>query len=152
MARGANGGPDCVVGISVFATLTKPAVPWLQIVTGMVSVVAAGLAALQTFLRSSDEASAHQTASRAYGGLRREIAQVGAVGGLPRTELVAAVDRIRKRYDEISTESPNVPRGVFKRYETSSREYFPPEFRMWPEAREQDSGTVRRDLVEGSSR
>lgn len=125
-----------LVSTSVFATLTKPADLWLQILTGMVSVAASVLAALQTFLRSSDEAGIHQAASREYGALRREIAQVGAVGGKPRDELETAIDRIRERYDEISTASPNVPQATFGKYETSTRNYFPPEFSMWPEAGE----------------
>jgi hypothetical protein len=128
-----------LVGTSVFGTLTKPADLWLKVLTGMVSVAAAVLAALQTFLRSGDEAGVHQTASREYGGLRREIAQVGAVGGMARTDLIAAINRVRERYDDISGASPTVPAATFKKYEASTRAYFPPEFSLWPEAPKQES-------------
>jgi hypothetical protein len=125
---------SALVGTSVFATLTEPAETWLQILTGMVSVAAAVLAALQTFLRSADTAAEHRTASRSFGALRRHIGQVGAVGRVPRGNLVAAVDDIRKRYDEVSAATPNIPSRILNRHRLDANKYLPPEFGLWPEA------------------
>jgi len=125
---------SALVGTSVFATLTEPAEPWLQILTGMVSVAAAVLAALQTFLRSAEVAAEHRMASRNFGALRRHIGQVGAVGGTPRGDLVEAIECIRTRYDEVSAATPNVPSKIFDLHKLDARNYPPPEFALWPEA------------------
>ena len=124
---------SALVGTSVFATLTEPADPWLQILTGMVSVAAAVLAALQTFLRSADVAAEHRTASRSFGALRRHIGQVGAVGNTSRGDLVKAVENIRQRYDEASAATPNIPSKIFDHHKLEARNYLPPEFHLWPE-------------------
>jgi hypothetical protein len=125
---------SALVGTSVFVSLSEPAEPWLQILTGMVSVAAAVLAALQTFLRSSDVAAEHRMASRSFGALRRYIGQMGAIGHTARGDLVKAVEDIRQRYDEISAATPNVPPKIFDRYQLDARKYQPPEFDLWPEA------------------
>lgn len=122
---------SALVGTSVFATLTKQAPLWLQILTGMVSVTAAVLAAVQTFLRSGDVAGEHRAASRDFGALRRHIAQVGAVGCTPREDLMHSIDDIRRRYDEVSAASPNIPRSIWAQREATSA-YFPAEFGLWP--------------------
>lgn len=125
---------SALVGTSVFATLTDSGPLWLQILTGMVSVTAAVLAALQTFLRADDVAGEHRAASRAFGALRREIGSVGALGGTPRSELLASVGAIRTRYDETSAAAPDIPRSIYDRRQNTQDGYFRREFSLWPEA------------------
>src|SRR5207248_2656116 len=62
-----------IVGTSVFASLGQRVAPWAQITVGLVSVLATVLAALQTFLRFSDQAEQNRTASVGYATLRRDI-------------------------------------------------------------------------------
>lgn len=124
---------SALVGTSVFATLTQQVAPWLRIITGLLSITAAVLAALQTFFRSSDLSSEHRIASRDFGALRRHIGQLGAVGGKSREVLLETLDEIRKRYDEASGASPNIPEELLARRRAGTNEYFPPEFSLWPE-------------------
>src|ERR1700733_3260781 len=91
-----------LVGTRVFAALTQQVAPWLRIITGLLSITAAVLAALQTFFRSSDLSSEHRIESRDFGALRSHIGQLGAVGGKSREVLLETLDEIRKRYDEAS--------------------------------------------------
>ena len=61
-----------LVGTTVFGTLTKETPQtnetfiWLKVATGIVSIAAAVLAALQTFLRFSEDSEKHRKAALAY--------------------------------------------------------------------------------------
>jgi hypothetical protein len=125
---------SALVGTSVFATLSQEITPWLRIVTGLVSITAAVLATLQTFLRSGDLSSEHRVASRAFGASRRHIGQLGAVSTNSREVILKSLDEIRKRYDEVAAASPNIPHELLERRRTDADEYFPTEFSYWPEA------------------
>jgi hypothetical protein len=63
-----------VVGTSVFATLSRTHVnTGLQVAVGMLSVLAAVLASLQTFLRFGERAEKHRRAAEHWASIRREI-------------------------------------------------------------------------------
>ena len=63
-----------LVGTTVFATLQKPDVNLgLRIAVGMISVLAAVLASLQTFLRFGERAEKHRVAAERWASIRREI-------------------------------------------------------------------------------
>src|SRR6202012_1161862 len=66
-----------VVGTTVFASLQKQVSFKIQLFVGAVSVFAAILAALQTFLRHSERAEKHRSAAASYGGLRKQIEAIG---------------------------------------------------------------------------
>ena len=74
------GGPTialaAIVATSSFSTVGQNAERWLQVTSGLLSILAAVLAALQTFFRFAERAEAHRTASVRYGSLRREIEQL----------------------------------------------------------------------------
>ncbi|HYQ41906.1 MAG TPA: SLATT domain-containing protein [Polyangiaceae bacterium] len=89
-----------LVGTAVFATLEKTVELWVRIALGFVSVMAATLAALQTFLRFSERAEIHRQASVGYDAVTREIEQTLAEE-LPDAEVKPAIERIRKRLDEL---------------------------------------------------
>lgn len=62
-----------IVGTSIFATFSEtPASHW-KIITGLVSLLATVLAALQTFFGFSERAEKHKAAGARYGALRRDI-------------------------------------------------------------------------------
>src|SRR5919197_2648456 len=68
-----------VVGTSLFATLTDPKAaipPTFKIAIGSISLVAAILAALQTFLRFGERAEKHVVAADWYAAVRRDIDQL----------------------------------------------------------------------------
>ena len=101
------------VGTSIFASLGKTLDPSLQILVGIVSVIAATLSALQTFLGFSDRAAKHREVASRYGAARRRIEEILAVNGgnsIPTEE----IKLVRKEIDSISAEAPNVPDNIWQ--------------------------------------
>lgn len=62
-----------VVGSSIFATLSAEKNIYLMVMTGSLSILAAILSALQTFLKYSEMAQVHKAAEDGYVSLRRRI-------------------------------------------------------------------------------
>jgi hypothetical protein len=62
-----------IVGTTVFATLQKQVTLGVQIGVGAISVLAAALAALQTFLRYSERAEKHRATAAAYAAVRHRL-------------------------------------------------------------------------------
>ena len=88
---------SAVVGTSVFASLGKQIDPLLQILVGALSVLAAVLAALQTFLKHGDRASAHRLIGARYGALARQTA---AILAMPSPIERNVVDEVRTQMDK----------------------------------------------------
>lgn len=65
-----------IVGTAVFATLKELPETWIQTTIGLVSILAAALASLQTFFNYSSRAAKHRTAAANYGSVQREIEEV----------------------------------------------------------------------------
>ena len=108
------------VGTSIFATLQKDqADTRLRILIGIISVLAAVLASLQTFLRLSERAEKHRAAAVRYGALRRELEAAIAKGGPYEDKLVAGV---REKLDSISSDSPEIPARVWTKVEKLLKE------------------------------
>jgi hypothetical protein len=106
---------SAVVGTSIFATLQEETAIGFRIGAGIVSVLAAVLASLQTFLRLSERAEKHRTVGARYGALRRELEAAIAKGGPYEEKLV---DGLREKLDSISSEAPEIPDRVWKKIET----------------------------------
>lgn len=108
---------SAVVATSIFATLTAdPAAGW-KIVTGVLSLAAAALASLQTFLGHSERAREHRAAAAAYAALRREIELLDLRQSMAVTDPERSVEpvtfdeleQIRRRLDELGSSSPLIP-------------------------------------------
>ena len=98
------------VGTSVFAALGRSVDPRLQINVGLVSVAAAMLSSIQTFLRFSERAEKHRSVAARYGALRREIEEILAQGGeMPGGSLSA----LRGKIDELAESAPNIPTRIW---------------------------------------
>jgi hypothetical protein len=84
---------SAIVGTTVFATLEKQVSFWVVIVVGTISVFAAVLAALQTFLRFPERAEAHRRASAEYENLAQRAELLVATNAFvtPDTENMAAL-------------------------------------------------------------
>ncbi len=97
------------IGTSVFATLQDDIDASLKIFVGVISVTAAVLASLQTFLRFGERAEKHRVAGESWAALRREIDEMLA---LHPTYLAARgdpknyLDDLRKRMDDTAALSP----------------------------------------------
>jgi hypothetical protein len=91
-----------LVGTSVFATFNETPSQLAKIIVGTVSILAAVLAAIQTFLNYGQLTERHRTAAARYASSRRTIEVA-----LTKHD-TAAVDRIRKEMDKVGAESPQI--------------------------------------------
>src|SRR5258708_5627449 len=121
-----------IVGSGIFATINETTVKEWHIVAGLLSIASAVLAALQTFLRFDERSREHEAASRAYGIIRRELGELGAVAGQSRDHVLSRLEAIRQSYDSTSSNSRNVPDKVWDSLSGSARSFWPPEFSAWP--------------------
>lgn len=99
------------VGTSVFATLQHHVNLGLRIAVGMVSVLAAVLASLQTFLRFGERAEKHRTAAEAWAELRRDMeAMIALHPTYPesRGDPKKYLDDVRQRFSQIAQQSPEM--------------------------------------------
>lgn len=99
-----------VVGTSVFATLQAKPDLWWQVVVGLMSIGAAVLSALQSFLSYNDKAEKHRTAGAKYNAVGRELELWLS---LPE-ENFNKLDSIRQRVDSLAQESPHIPEAIHK--------------------------------------
>jgi len=100
------------VGTTVFTTLNKEVDVWIKVLVGMISVLAAVLSSIQTFLKYSDKAEKHRTIGAKAGNLRREIEQYiaqGDVNMIPTDK----INSLRDNIDRLATDAPNVPDWIW---------------------------------------
>jgi len=94
------------VGTAVFASVGKtPQHPAVPIVTGVLSVLAAILSSLQTFLGHSSNAERHKSAAVKYGMLRRELEQFLEDSDESSQILKEFMENFRARWDQVDQES-----------------------------------------------
>lgn len=99
------------VGTSVFATLGRNVDLWLRISVGMISVLAAVLASLQTFLRFGERAERHRSSAELWASIRREIDEMLALHPTylaSRGDPKEYLDDLRGRMGEIAQQSPEM--------------------------------------------
>lgn len=107
-------------GTVLFASLQEDTTPpELRLGVGLISVCAAVLAALQTFLGFGEQADKHRLAASAYGAIRREIEECRALGSSERAPVAASVTEIRRKLDDVASASPEVPERSWTRAQRS---------------------------------
>jgi hypothetical protein len=100
-----------IVGTSVFASLGNNVNKWLQIFVGLLSIAAAVLAALQTFLGYTERGEKHRSAAAKYGAIGREL-EAMLVSTQPPSDTELA--DVRKRLDALALETPNTPIPIYR--------------------------------------
>jgi hypothetical protein len=106
-----------IVGTSLFATLADPEAviqPTLRFAIGSISVAAAILAALQTFLRFGERAEKHVVAADWYAAVRRDMDQLLALSAKDRGSPKTCFDRIRKQMSKVGQHSPEIGDRLWK--------------------------------------
>jgi hypothetical protein len=107
-----------IVGTSVFASIQDARVAtWIRVVVGSVSILAAVISSLQTFLRYGMRAEGHRVAAIRYETLRRDMAAVLAIPRASRTEPIRQLDSVRSRMDRYAKESPTIGEREWNRLE-----------------------------------
>ena len=108
---------SAVVGTSVFASLDAQVEPWLKIILGLVSIISAVLASLQTFYNFASHAESHRMAGVKYKTIIRELEQVLARPLEQLPDKADYLNELRKRLDDLELAAPVVPEGVFRHVE-----------------------------------
>jgi hypothetical protein len=107
---------SAIVGSAVFATISaRPDPPW-QIATGMLSVAAGVLAAIQTFFRPAERADHHRRAAAGYAALHRSFKLFDLEHRSDRQGRDTALDELRRRltqFDELEKQSPDLPDRLY---------------------------------------
>lgn len=106
-----------LVGTSIFATLEQhDANKWVHIAVGLISVLAAGLSTLQTFLRFEERAEHHRTAGTQYSKLGRIMEQFYLLyHSYEVMELHRLISEIREQLDDLDKNSPEIPQHIWTR-------------------------------------
>lgn len=105
------------VGTSVFMSLEGQVDAALKIGLGLVSILSAVLASLQTFYNFSSHAERHRSAGVKYKAIIRELEQVLTQPTKQLPEKKDFLDDLRLRLDDLELEAPVVPEGIYRRIE-----------------------------------
>jgi hypothetical protein len=112
-----------IVGTAVFASLQKSLVSTVQISVGLLSIVAAVLASLQTFLRYSERAEKHRIAGAKYGALNVDLELLESLPPADPDTLKQILGDFAVRWNKVREESPTIPDRLWRRiHATESRE------------------------------
>lgn len=106
-----------VVGTTVFASLQSQSESgtMFKVIVGAVSVLAAVLAGVQTFLDFGKRAEKHHIVSVGYGDVRLDMQQIVALPVEDRGKIKECLESMSNRMDALAKESPDVPNRVWKR-------------------------------------
>ena len=102
-----------IVGTAIFADLTKGTTSRLAVAS--VSILAAVLAALQTFLRFSERAAAHAIAGDWYSAIRRDIEEILHLPVASRGKAKDCLDEVRKEMNRVAQDAPELSVLSWKR-------------------------------------
>ena len=103
------------VGTSVFVALEKETSQEFRFITGGTSVVAALLAALQTFLDFRERSDSHNQAAARYGAVRRKIEQFEALPTTDSEGCMEFFDSVRIELDTLAASFPAVSERYWKK-------------------------------------
>jgi hypothetical protein len=99
-------------GGSTFATLNSaPEIEWI-VATGTISLVAAAMAALQTFFGFADRAEKHRAAGGQFAGLKIDLDLLMLKAGLKGVgagHAVSALESAAAKFTRLQSESPDIP-------------------------------------------
>jgi uncharacterized protein YqhQ len=101
---------SAVVGTAVFASLAETTpTTWSRIIVGLVSIVAAVAASLQTFLKYGETADMHRVAGAQYGAIRRSLELLKTMPPSTMEEMQVQITTIKDLMDRLASEAPGVP-------------------------------------------
>jgi hypothetical protein len=98
------------VGTAVFGSVAGSPGTTAKIAAGAVSLAAAVLAAVQTFLALDSVAATHREAGTMYGALRRELEQLRSNPAGPSDDDLL---KIRQRWDDVDATAPPIPPRLY---------------------------------------
>ena len=102
-----------IVGTAIFAGLQHDSPRTL--IVASISIAAAVLAGLQTFLRFPERAAQHATAADWYSAIRRDIEQILHLPVESRGKAKEYLDRVRKEMNRVAQDAPELNVRLWKR-------------------------------------
>jgi hypothetical protein len=105
-----------IVGTAIFSTISSTPKVWLQTTTGLLSLIAAVFASLQTFFKFSELSEKHKGAAANYYSVKRRLDLFllsYAENPENKTALVEDFQKIVIEIDRIDAQSPNVPDALY---------------------------------------
>src|SRR5205085_7588957 len=104
-----------IVGTAAFATLSHHVNVGIRVAAGALSVVAAVLASVQTFLRFGARSEQHRVAAERWSAIRREIEKALVLPAELLGDPKQLLDGVDARMDEAAEKSPAMPDRRWKR-------------------------------------
>lgn len=98
-----------VVGTAVFASISQAPHPLVQMLAGLLSVAAAVLSGLQTFLKYPELAEKHRLAAAKFANLTHRIELLASMEGASDAEMLAELKAIEASWNTLREESPTLP-------------------------------------------
>jgi hypothetical protein len=100
------------VGSVAFASLHEQGNDRIRLAAGIISMVAAILASLQTFLGFGERAEKHRAVGIGYERVRQEIEEIQGLPVHLRGNVKERLDVLREKMDALADDSPEVPRAL----------------------------------------
>ena len=100
------------VGSAVFASIEHEASGTVKIALGLLSILAAVLASLQTFLSYSERAERHRVTSARYASVRRQLELLAATVDLSSPEVSNRLSTVQQSLDSCAEGAPHVPQQL----------------------------------------
>ncbi|TQV73771.1 SLATT domain-containing protein [Aliikangiella marina] len=91
-------------------------VPVMKSLSGLISLVVAILAGLQTFLKLSQRSERHKSAGARYGDPRRSLEEINILCAESTEEGKEELHRIKQQMDSLASESPELPEQILKKF------------------------------------
>jgi hypothetical protein len=113
---------SAVVGTAVFASLEREASGDLRIAVGMLSVLAAVLGGLQTFLGYAERSNRHRATGAGYSAMRRRLELLKTFSAADQAAIASALGDIAKRLDELAESAPEVPKWLRTRSDAALKD------------------------------
>jgi hypothetical protein len=110
---------SAIVGTSLFASLAASTESFplgLRLAVGTVSLIAAVLAAIQTFLRFAERSERHAQAADWCSAIRREIDELLALQADKRGESKRTLDGLRKEFNKAGQTYPEIGETTWARF------------------------------------
>ena len=101
-----------IVGTAIFAGLEKNSTPSRLVAS--ISILAAVLAGLQTFLRFSERASQHATAADWFSAVRRDIEEILHLPINCRGKVKDCLDKVRKEMNRAAQDAPELSSSFWR--------------------------------------
>jgi hypothetical protein len=99
-----------LVASYIFFTINQDVGFWVKMIFGLLTLLMAILASLQTFLKYSEQAGNHHNASTRYQALFNEIDQLLVIPPKDEATLGEWCNKLRERWDALNLETPSLTR------------------------------------------